>query len=385
MAFPSRRRLLLVLLAVFSSLGLFQFGGTPLRAETPALLQRIFQRESASKMKNLPFELRQEDGPWMILATTFVGENAKQQAMSAAGEIRHSLRLPAYIYREEFDFSKSEHDAQTRTRIRYVNPHHYEAYAVLVGEYDSIEHPNIERDLVNLKTASLSVYRDPNQVGKEISTRSPATTVKAFSHKLFQSRKGRAKGPMANAFVTRNPMLTEDYFSQPKVDSFVRQLNEDIPFSLLKCNGKFTVVVGTFEGLGTIVDGKMEKKLKFEPSATRMGKFAKDADKMVHQLRKDGELAFQFHDRYRSLVTVGSFETLGRELPGGGFEYAPEIRRVMQKYSAFNAQAGARTIPGTRQIAVNHAASIPFDVQPTPIAVPKSSKRSLYGAKFGMR
>ena len=142
------------------------------------------------------------------------------------------------------------------------------------------------------------------------------------------------------------------------------------------------MTVCTFEGLGTIVDGKQEKD--FVPSAKRLDKYAADAVKVLRKLRADGEEAYQFHDRYRSLVTVGSFETLGRELPNGSFQYSPEILRVMQKYSAFNAQH-ARTVPGRNGIAANHAALVPFDIQPTPIAVPKASKRSLYAPRFGMR
>ena len=55
---------------------------------------------------------------------------------------------------------------------------------------------------------------------------------------------------------------------------------------------------------------------------------------MASELRSQGVEAYQFHDRYRSLVTIGSFEQLGRELPDGRFEYTPEIRAVMKKYSA---------------------------------------------------
>ena len=358
------------------------------QADPPSFLKRIFQRDVSAELKDIRYELSEEEGPWMILATTFVGSNAKLRAEKAAEEIRKELRLPAYIYREKFDFTGSMGGTpQSRQRrMRYANAYEYEAYAVLVGEYDSVQHGNIDRDLARLKTHDLAIYRDPNEVKAEINTQTPASTIKAYSHKLFQSRKGRKKGPMANAFVTRNPMLPEEYFSAPKVDSFVRQLNEDKQFSLLECDGKYTVVVCTFEGLGTIVEpgGRMQQKLKFEPSIERLDKFAADAGKMVRQLRKDGQEAYQFHDRYRSIVTVGSFDELGRELPGGGFEYAPEIRRVMKKYSAFNSQV-ARSVPGRQGVAAHHAAMIPFDVQPTPIAVPKQTKRSLYGAKFGMR
>ena len=355
---------------------------TTIHADPPSVLKRIFGGDASKQLTNIRHELSEEDGPWMILATTFVGQNAKQRAERTAQEIRSALRLPAYIYREEFNFTGNERESVLPgRRVRYANPHSYAAYAVLVGEYDTVDHPRIEKDLKTLKTYDLSVFRDPNEVRAEMSTASPATTIKAFSHKLFQSRKGRGKGPLANAFVTRNPLLPEEYFDAPEVDSFVKQLNEGNAYSLLECRGKYTVVVCTFEGLGTIVDGRKEKN--FVPSIDRLDKFALDAAKMTKQLRRDGEEAYQYHDRYRSLVTVGSFDTLGRPLPGGRFEYTPEIRRVMKKYSAFNSDV-ARTVPGKNGIAANHAAMIPFDVQPTPIAVPRAARRG-FGAKLGMR
>ena len=87
------------------------------------------------------------------------------------------------------------------------------------------------------------------------------------------------------------------------------------------------------------------------------------------------------------MVTVGSFDTLGRELPDGRFEYSSEIRKVMKEYSAFNVRPElARQVPtGSKGMAGNNVAMIPFDVEPTPITVPKPTRRSLYGATFGNR
>tara|TARA_A100001391_G_scaffold178555_1_gene143049 strand:- start:883 stop:1425 length:543 start_codon:yes stop_codon:yes gene_type:complete len=177
-------------------------------------------------------------------------------------------------------------------------------------------------------------------------------------------------------------MLPEDYFRAPEVDSFVRSLNDDKPNSLLNCKGKYTVVVRTFTGFNTIVDGKKEKN--YEPSAKRMLQCGVDANRMVALLRAEGVEAYEFHDRTQSIVTIGSFESLGKELPGGGFEYAPEIQRVMKEYRAFNVDpqladhVKRQTTQGVPVKCV--AQKYPFDVEPLPIAVPKVTKHSLYGA-----
>ena len=355
-------------------------------ADKPSFLKMFARVPAVDADSSMSYELNEEDGPWMILAATLVGEGSKKRAERLALEIRQELGLPAFIYQEKFDFTGTIHsNSQTSRPVRYANRYQYDAYAVLVGEYDSAGHPSIEKDLQRVKTANPSVYRDPNEVAAETNRSNPVTTVKAITNKLLRAKKGQPLGPMGHAFVTRNPMLPQEYFEAPQVDSFVHQLNDGLEYSLLQCDGKYTVIVKTFQGLETIVDGKQDKK--FEPSGARMDKFATDAAMMTKKLRAQGVEAYQFHDRFRSLVTVGSFEVLGRELPDGRFEYAPEIRAMMRKFSAFNVSPErARQVPrGTKGVASNNVGMIPFDVQPTPISVPKPTKRSLYGAALGMR
>ena len=369
---PSRRSFAVAITAA----ALTSLSVSPADSAPPSIL-KLFGRAKPIDQAD-SFVLSEEDGPWLILASTFVGEDAKSRAQRTAVEIRKELRLPAFIYQEDFNFTGTlGQDQATGRRTRYANPHQYQAYAVLVGEYDSVSHANIDEDLARLKNADLSVYRDPDEVAAEYNTKSPASMIKAFGEQLFRTRKGKGRNPMASAFVTRNPLLPEDYFQQPQVDSFVQQLNEDLDFSLLECEGKFTVVVRTFNGCGTIVGARNQDK--FKPSEDRMAKFARQADMMVRELRKLGEEAYQYHDRHRSLVTIGSFDSLGQSLPGGGFRYEPAIQRIMNQYSALNS-AKAKRVPGRKGVAAHHVAMIPFDVQPTPIAIPKASKRSLYSA-----
>jgi hypothetical protein len=367
------------------SLLLFVVAAGTAGADKPAFL-KMFSREPAIEADDSKsYELREEDGPWMILASTFVGEGSKQRAERLALEIRKELGMPAFIYREKFDFTGTiDRDPRTSRATRYANRYEYDAYAVLVGEYDNVEHPNTERDLKRIRSAQPAVFLDPTEVAAETNRSNPVTTVKSFTNKLLNSGQSKPPGPMSQAFVTRNPMLPEEYFRAPQIDSFVHQMNDGLLHSLLKCDGKYTVVVKTFEGLGAIVDGKGDKK--FQPSTSRLNKYAADAEKMTLALRAKGVEAYQFHDRFRSLVTVGSFDSLGRELPGGGFEYAREIQAVVREYSAFNVHPDlARQVPaGANGFASKNVAMIPFDVEPMPIAVPKPTKRSLYGA-MGMR
>ena len=365
-------------------------------ADKPAFL-KMFKRTSATEADpSKTYELSKEDGPWLILASTFVGQGAKERAEKLALEIRREMNLPAFIYQENFDFTGTiGQDPRTHRRTKYANQYRYDAYAVLVGEYDSTEHPDIESDLKRVRTATPAVFRDPNSVAAETDRSNPVTTLKSITTNIFSARKDKPSGPMGQAFVTRNPLLPEDFFQAPKVDSFVHEMNDGLQYSLLDCDGKYTVVVKTFEALGAIVDGKANKR--FSPSEKRLNQYLLDTEKMTVALRKQGVEAYQFHDRYRSLVTVGSFDSLGRALPDGKFEYSPEILRVIQEFSALNVRPElARQVPRGRGIGANGIAAngvvgknkviaIPFDVEPTPIAVPKPSKRSLYSSKIGIR
>lgn len=348
-------------------------------AAPPGFL-KIFGRDpAASKQEAGSRKLSEVDGPWMILAASFAGEEGKRQANSLADELNKDFGLASFIHEEDFDFggrlNLTSPDGRT---ARYANQSSYKAYAVLVGEYDSVDHPQLIKDLKRLKGASPKSLSGPGI--EESKEDNPLVAVRKLQKNLMKRTGKSGEGPLGGAFATTNPMLPEEFFSAPEVDSFVMELNNQVEFSLLNNPGRYTVVVRTFAGLGAIMNGT--KDSEFTPSSQRMDSCAENADKMVRELRKQGVEAYQFHDRTRSLVTIGSFDALGRQLPNGGFEYDAAIRQIMQKYCAGNQSSPTQFGPG---IAANHVASIPYDVQPTPIAVPKKSKRSLYMGKLGMR
>lgn len=365
----------------------------PAQADGPSLL-RMFSRGAKVEVDTSKvYNLSEVDGPWMILAHTFVGPGSRERGERLVMEIRKDLNLPAFLYEQDFNFSgevepgspirQAGGASSYRRKMRYANQIRYQAHAVLVGEYDSAKHPRIESDLEKVKTAQCKVFGDAKEMEAETDIRNPVTAVKALHHRITQKLGDPKNGAMGNAFLTRNPMLPEDFFQAPEIDSFVRNLNEGVPHNLIDdCDGRFTVVVRTFSGYNTIVDGKKEKS--FQPSGERLDQCAADANTMVGLLRKDGIEAYQFHDRTQSIVTIGSFDELGREIANGGFEYAAPILAVMDEYRAFNVdphlanQVKRQTTQGVPVKCV--AERFPFDIQPMPIAVPKASKRSLYSA-----
>ena len=361
-------------------------------ADRPSLMRMFARQATVEADSSKAYKLTPEDGPWMILAHTFVGPGSRDRAERLVMEIRKDHNMPAFIYEEDFDFSgelnpgspiqRTGGASSYKRKMKYKNPMRYQAHAVLVGEYDSAEHPRLESDLQKIKTASCAVFGDAKEMAAETDIRNPVTAVKAWHQKLAKRKGGQKTGAMGNAFLTRNPMLPDDYFQPPQLDAFVHKLNEGKPNTLIECDGKYTVVVRTFSGFNTIVDGTKDKK--FQPSGERLDRCAADANNMVALLRRDGVEAYQYHDRTQSIVTIGSFEELGRELPGGGFEYAAPILAVMNEYRAFNLDPSLanhvkqKTTQGVPVKCV--AQRYPFDIQPMPIAVPKVSKRSFYSS-----
>lgn len=335
---------------------------------------KLFGIQKVSADPSNDYELTEVEGPWMILAETFSGPEGQKRAHQLVIELRRDYNMPAYVYKEGFDFSRPVGSVGPEQKtLRYANATRYEAYAVLVGEFDSIDHPELKPTLQTLKTIQPGVFKDvtpETEVG-------PMAAIRKIHQQLTNADKGRKRGPMFNAFVTRNPMLPDNFTQPPQVDSFVRRLNENVEYSLLDCEGKYTVVVRTFEGLATtMIGGKANKELN--PSSERLDVSADLANQMVLALREQGVEAYEFHDRSKSIVTVGSFDRLGQSLGGGQFEYDPEIRRVMEEYAS--GERFERDPRGNMVRVAKHVKNIPFDVNPHPIAVPKASKRSFYSA-----
>ncbi len=354
------------------------FLAAPCPAGPPSFL-RLFGKKKVEADPSNEYRLTEVEGPWMILAATFTGDSGARKSRQLVMELRSEYNLPAYVYREDFDFTQQVGLFEpTQKPLRYANAARFNAYAVLVGEFDSVNHPEIEKALETVKIINPPVF---NQLRAEDEVGAMASIRRIKNQILQASKEAEVKrGPMYNAFVTRNPLLPEDFTQAPEVDSFVQKLNQNVEHSLLECDGKFTVVVRTFEGLSTtMVGGRIKDEMT--PSKERLDQSMAMAHKMVEALRKDGVEAFEFHDRSKSLVTVGSFDSLGENLRSG-FQYSPQIQNIMRVYAG--TERIGRNPQGEVVRYVHNIEKIPFDPEPHPIAVPRASKRGLYSA-FGRK
>jgi len=103
---------------------------------------------------------------------------------------------------------------------------------------------------------------------------------------------------------------------------------------------------------------------------------ADNAHRLTEMLRDKGIEAYEFHDRFESVVTIGSFDTVGNRMADGRIDLHPQIHQIMESYGAEK-----KALPGqTRGLHPRTLGEIPFDVQAMPVQVPRRSLASDYAS-----
>lgn len=313
------------------------------------------------------YALADTNGPWMIIACSFSGPKAEEQAQQLVLELRKRYKLPAYQYEKTFDVGK---DIQGLGVDRYNNPRKMKLargeseireIAVLVGDYPTADDPEAQTTLKKLK------YYQPECLKVEPG-RETARTLAGWraiqSYVLPADSDKKKKGPMGHAMITTNPKLPSEYFAPQGLDEVVIKANEGVEHSLLDCPGKYTVMVAHFTGRSKVVISQkdMEKELSIlnrtKAEDSPLVEAAERAHNLTVALRKQGIEAYEFHDRSASIVTVGSFASYGNQGQDGTIELDPRILKIIEQYKA---KSGAP----------QQLAGIAFDVQPKVVQIPK--------------
>ena len=325
--------------------------------------------------ENNPYWLTEDNGPWCVLATSFAGEGAQRDAHNLVLELRRNHGLEAYMHQRTYDYSQPVQGLGVDRygapkRMRYQQGGRYDEVAVLVGNFADVADPNVEKTLKKIKYAQPECLKIDGRRG----TTQRFAGVRSLHQIMNRDEEKRRKGPMGMAFVSRNPLLPDEFFAPGGVDKFVLEMNKRVEHSLLDCPGKFSVRVATFRGK-VVLDQKTIRDIEDRGGAmeSRLDEAAMNAHKLTAALRKQGVEAYEFHDRYESIVTVGNFDTvtLPYQRQDGRQEINPAVHKVMKQYGATQQElSGGRTSPGLQP---KKLAGIPLDVQPMPVAVPKRS------------
>ncbi len=340
----------------------------------------LLTRERVEADPEKEYRLTEENGPWMILACTFSGDGAEEQAHELVLELRRRYKLPSYMHRMHFDLEHAEGRGLDRfggrVQMRYRRGNTVDEIAVLVGGYPAVDDPEAQRTLRRLKQF------EPECL--ELDESRPTTRNLAGWRVMASqlNRDSELAGPLSKAFVTTNPLLPKEYFAPGGVDPEVLEWNTSVKHSLLDCPGRYTVQVATFKGRTLIKQDEIEAVERGE-RALRSGlaDAADKANRLCLALRMMGYEAYQFHDRYASIVTVGSFDSVGTPRPDGKMEINPTIHGLMQKFASQPAN-----IPGQPQgaMALKTIVGIPLDIQPIPVEVPKRSISAALSGQTGL-
>ncbi|MEX1039330.1 MAG: hypothetical protein WDZ51_01785 [Pirellulaceae bacterium] len=378
------QRLMMVAIACVAWVSL----GQCLEAAPPWSKIIPFQRIDANPSDQ--YELVDTNGPWMVMAYSFTGPGAQKDAHNLVLELRKDFSMQAFVFHQDYDYTET---VQGRGYDRYGEPKKMKyargvsetSYAVLVGNFESYEDSGLQTTLKKIKTIH------PKSLNNGYSTTNDS--VKTMRQRLREtigiSEEDKHLGPMGNAFVSRNPLLPEEYFRPQGLDPLLVEMNQGGEYSLLKCPGKISVRVATFRG-AIEIDQKKIKEIERNNKGTgeRLAKAGEQAEKLARALRKQGVEAYVFHDRFESIVTVGSFPSVGTERRDGSLEMNPQLARVIQTYSGSletGAGASSATYNGLPAFKAKMVAGIPFDVQPIPVEVPEVSLASNYTRPAGLQ
>lgn len=398
------------------------FAGVAQEVSAQSPLGGMFRR--GGKDAKAVLDLKPENGPWLIFAHSFEGESAKESAQTLAQEIQRDLGLAAFLLEKKFDYSAPVPGSGIREDgsqkiMKYRDAKVVDGYAVLVGEFDSLEHPSVSPTLERVKSYQAKSLMEEDATAGGAKEQGNEENIKRAKKWLSSLSKDKKAGPMSGAFMTRNPLLPIEFFQSPELEKFVYDMNRQPGYnehSLLDCKGKYSVRVITFRGDSELLSwgqGGKEGAGGGE-GGSALEQAAERAYIVMKALRAAGYEAYQFHDRDQSIVTVGGFDSLGAADTNNRFIYTQGIRDVIDRFapkgqmadtSEYNLNFGPavqprlllelvdqRKIPelyqGTRkeQLVYFSKLSVGFDLRPTPMAVPRYNASRIYaGARLGGR
>lgn len=360
-------------------------GGHVLQAAGPWNKLVVFRGMRTEADPNKSYALSETNGPWMILAATFRSERAQHDAQELVYELRKRYKLAAYTHAASFDYGGR---LRGRGYDPFGNPkvmrhrderEHIDEVAVLVGDFQSIDDADAQKALQKLKRLfPRCLTNDTGDAERPAIVSRPLAGWREMVRRANLSlgdERGEL-GPLASAFIVPNPLLPKNYFVPDGVDRFVEGLNSGLEFSVLNCPGRYTVRVATFMGSQVIKQKESLPTDGDDEMSNRLEKAAADAHNLTIALRKKGYEAYEFHDRHRSIVTVGSFDVLGVPQQDGTVNRDPRILKLQQAFSAEQTVVYGAGKPQAGQ--PKSLDGIPFDIRSTIMEVPRRSFSSDY-------
>jgi hypothetical protein len=354
------------------------FSGTCLTAAPPMFSLLPFRKVEANDQTD--YTLTKQNGPWIIMATSLSGETAEMDARKLALELRRDYKLQSYVHKQEYALEETVQGLGVNAigkpkKMKYANNAMVEEWAIVVGNFPSIDDPDAQRALEIVRTAqprSLGAVAGPKK-DQPVSIQ----MVREYYRKVTNSKEKKPEGPLGKAFVTRNPLLPKQEVAKGSLDSFVRDMNDGVDYSLLQNKHKYTVQIAVFRGATSFNENEFNQSIQKNRNTSKIDEAALKAAKMTAALRKEGVEAYVFHDRFESLVAVGGFDDLGTKNSTGRTELHADVAAIIKRY-----EAQRQPLPGSDQLGLSPRliAGIPCDVSPRLIQVPRQNLADIYSA-----
>ena len=249
-------------------------------------------------------------GPHMIMVATFhplrgAGRRGTTPG-DAARELVYELRekgIPAYVWSTETKTERFTASAADGTEQRKVISSMKEGVSVLAGNFKAADDPKVQKGLAYIKTKFVSDSLTP------VAGRGGMRRTKSGG--FFTLTPGRSKSPFDRAFVTTNPLMDPADLRRlsRRRDPLLVRLNAGREYSLSTCPKPYSLVVAQFRGktLTQVAGTKtadLGERIELSDDLDAAGKKAWE---LCQVLRQRGHEAYVWHERHRSLVTVGAF------------------------------------------------------------------------------
>jgi len=277
-------------------------------------LQRIPFGRSPRKAA-VQLNLTKDAGPWLIMCTSFDGQDGRQQAINLA-----------------------------------------------------------QKDLATLKKLqpeSLKIYSDDIRDSPQAGARLRADGEVMFSNngEFKQIGADKVKHPLRLALLVTNPLLPKEVLDQAGIDQFILNLNKGVPYSLLDNPKAYTLKVASFSGEVIIRPKDIAIRKAQRQKKSSLVEAAKRAEILTKYLRSQKIEAYQFHDRHSSYVCVGGFDWV-REGDGPNARGNPKVIALAEIFAGKPLPDGQVTTFKLPPRLLE--AGVTCDANPLTVAVPRS-------------
>jgi hypothetical protein len=271
------------------------------------------------------FLVNPDVGPWMICIASYVGPESAKMAREFVLVLRDPVgpyKMNAYVFNRGAEERQKEqqrieqYKQQIREKckamgidvppkIRVPRMRIEDQCAVLVGGFKDMAAARRYLDHVRKFDTP-----DPNKVKMD-----SASVMELDKKGKATKAEGAYINPFKHSFVVPNPTTPPPSLANNTApDPFLKTLNANEKFSLLKCPRPYTLLVKQFQGAAVVQQdagggtfGKVGAGKNAVNGAT-LDNSARCAQSLAEMLSKFGfSEVYVLHTRYNSLVTVGSF------------------------------------------------------------------------------